>query len=153
MARRAIPAGGNRAAAALVPVQPRQGVVLVAHGDGAAVGADHTETARSQPGQYPYPRTVRQATRAGEALLPLALAVEPRAVRGRGGRAAPGTPDSETRTAARTEACRSMDPRPPQRRRWPRRDLSGDGERLRGTRAAGLPGRASRAPRNPQGHR
>ena len=49
LARGAGDAGRDHAAAALVPVSSRQGVVLVAHRDGAAAGADGAAAAGAQP--------------------------------------------------------------------------------------------------------
>ena len=51
VARRAVHSGRDHAAAALVPVPSRQGVVLVAHGDGAAVHPVHAQAAGQESAQ------------------------------------------------------------------------------------------------------
>src|SRR6185312_17407408 len=114
--RRAVPAGGNRVAAALVPVQSFEGVVLVAHRDGAAVGPDHAEAARGQSAGRARPRAVHHAAGTGAALLPCALATQPRTDRVRADRAALRALDPEPPAPACAEARRGLDPRAPQRR-------------------------------------
>ena len=51
-------AGGDLPPAALVPVPPVEGVLLVAHGDRAAADPDGAEAGRGEPAQGRYPRAV-----------------------------------------------------------------------------------------------
>ena len=68
VARGAGHAGRDHAAAALVPVPPQQGVVLVAHRARAAAGADGEAAARAQPARRDDPRAVRRGPREGARL-------------------------------------------------------------------------------------
>ena len=61
MAGRADDATGNHASAAMVPVPPSQGIVLVAHGDRAAAGADGAEAGGAEPAPGGHSRTVPDA--------------------------------------------------------------------------------------------
>ena len=71
VARRAGDAGRDHGAAALVPVPPRQGQLLVAHRDRAAAGADVEAPAGAQQAQGRRARAVRDAARAGQGLVQL----------------------------------------------------------------------------------
>ena len=152
VARRAVHSSRDHAAAAVVPVPSRQGLVLVAHRDGAAVHALHAQAARQQSARGAHPRAVHAAARARAPLLS-----PPRWPRGPAGalfllldRIAPqDRPADPARTAcARHAARRGLDSRAPQRRGRTGRDLSGDGQRARSARGARLSARrsAARAP-------
>ena len=120
-------AGRDHAAAALVPVPPRQGVLLVAHRDRAAAGPDGAEAAGA-------------ATRAASASRELFVD----AARRRSGLASPTRPArrwGELFLAARHASLRLVEPRLPKRAA-----RSGDPRRRRlRHRAAERRGRAGRA--------
>ena len=73
VARGAGDAAGDHAPAAVVPVPSVEGVVLVAHRDRAAAGADGAAAGRTQSARHRHPGAVPHAARAGARLDPRAV--------------------------------------------------------------------------------
>ncbi len=115
--------------AALVSLSYQQGVLLVAHGDRAAGGADGTAAAGAQPARGRHPRAVRRAARPARALpdqpdgLALGRDAAGRRQAAEEGRAAV----SQAQPQAGDRARDGLVDRAAERRRRARRHLSGDG--------------------------
>ena len=147
MARGPLYSGRDHAAAAVVSVPSRQGVVLVPHGHGAAVHSLHAACERQKSARRAHPRAVHDAARARAPLL--SSAAGPRrsagpvvpAARSRG--ATHRSADPEVGARASITARGDLVPRAPQRRGWPRRHFSGHGQCARGH---GLARRGRRRP-------
>ena len=143
LARRALYSRRDHAAAAMVPVSSRQGVVLVAHRDGAAVHSVHAQADGQESAQRRHPRAVHDAAGEGAALLP-----RPRTALARAGIPAvrPARPhdrsaDSQGHARARDAPRRAVDARAAERRGRPRRHLSRHGQCAGSDGDPGLSGR------------
>ena len=145
--RRSDHAGRDHAAAALVSVPPRQGLLLGAHGAGAAAGAAGAEAARRQSARRRDRGAVRRAAGDGAQLADRrasGLGVGEGLRRDRPAAQARRAAFSRAAAPPRDRRRRRLRDRAPQRRGRPRRDLSGDGERGADVRRARLPARPSR---------
>ena len=69
LAWRALPSRRDHAAAEVVFLPPRQSIVLVAHGHGAAVHPLHAQAGREESAQRAHPRAVHDAAGAGAQLF------------------------------------------------------------------------------------
>ena len=141
-------AGRDHAAAALVPVPHRQDLVLVAHRDGAAAGADGAAAAAAQPARRhdraSCSSSRRRACATGSRRRPARRSAMPSPCStGCCALAEPIFPADPRRRAI--DAGGRLRHRAAQRRGWARRHLPGDGQRADDVRLPGLSARPSRS--------